>query len=150
MADASSSADDAHGHDDHSSPEYVKQQVKRFVFVLGSLFALTVVTVLAAYIPDSWVGGEEGNIVIALAIATIKAALVALIFMHLISEQLHIYRPLAFTAIFAFGLVFLTLFAVFDEIERKELEGNDPAHKYLNVENVEASEPSVPHDNANH
>lgn len=46
--------------------------------ILGALLVLTVVTVLAA-----GVNFGAGNVVIALAIASVKASLVALYFMHL-------------------------------------------------------------------
>ncbi len=51
--------------------------------VLATLLALTVITVLAA-----GVNFGSGNVIIALTIATIKAALVALFFMHLRHDKL--------------------------------------------------------------
>jgi len=53
-------------------------------------------------------------LVIALVIATAKASLVALFFMHLISEKQMIYMVLAFTAFFVAGLMLLTLFSHHD------------------------------------
>ncbi|HBY59130.1 MAG TPA: caa(3)-type oxidase subunit IV [Solibacterales bacterium] len=53
---------------------------KTYIAVLGGLLFLTVVTVLAAGV--NW-GSPAVNVVIALAIATVKASLVALFFMHL-------------------------------------------------------------------
>jgi len=53
--------------------------------------------------------GHHWNVVLALVIATVKASLVALFFMHLISERTMIYTVLGFTAFFFIGLMFLTL-----------------------------------------
>ncbi len=67
--------------------------------VFAALVALTVATVAA-----TWVDLGSGNLWIALGIATAKAALVALYFMHLRYD-----RPL-YALIFLIGLVMLTLF----------------------------------------
>ena len=48
---------------------------------------------------------------VALIVATIKASLVALIFMHLKSEKWTIYRFLLITLVFAIGLFALTALA---------------------------------------
>ena len=47
-------------------------------------------------------------------IATVKASLVALFFMHLISEKQMIYTVLEFTAFFFIGLMAITLSAYHD------------------------------------
>jgi cytochrome c oxidase subunit 4 len=77
---------------------------KTYTKVLATLVGLTVITVLAAGVDFG-----SGNAVIALLIASIKASLVALFFMHLISERQMIYVVLAFTAFFLIGLMFLTI-----------------------------------------
>ncbi len=72
-------------------------EARKYGMVLASLLVLTAVTVAAArvHFPGA------GNVVAALAIATVKATLVALFFMHLAGGRpLHV---LVFTA----GLVFL-------------------------------------------
>jgi cytochrome c oxidase subunit 4 len=51
---------------------------KVYLATLGALLVLTVITVIAASFDFG-----NGNVVIAIGIATIKASLVALIFMHL-------------------------------------------------------------------
>ncbi len=53
---------------------------KNYSLVLGALLILTIITVLAAGINF---GAPSVNVVVALVIATIKATLVALFFMHL-------------------------------------------------------------------
>ena len=74
--------------------------------VLGALLALTVTTVLAAgFNFGSW------NVVIALGIATIKASLVALFFMHLRWE-----KPVN-SIIAVAGFLFLGIFLMFDLID---------------------------------
>ncbi|MCH7591596.1 MAG: cytochrome C oxidase subunit IV family protein [Planctomycetes bacterium] len=61
----------------------VSKHVKSYMAVFATLAVLTVVTVLAAQVDiSSW-----GNISLALAIASVKASLVAAIFMHLKWER---------------------------------------------------------------
>jgi caa(3)-type oxidase subunit IV len=104
--------DEDHAHDEHHSPEAILKNMSRCWNVLYGLIALTVLTVLVAYMPFD----TTGHLAIALLIATGKAALVALFFMHLISEKVTIYQFMAFTAFFAFGLFFLTYLAWIDPI----------------------------------
>ena len=67
--------------------------------VLGALLALTVITVIAAgFSFGSW------NVVIALGIATVKASLVALFFMHLRND-----KPMS-AVIFVTGAAMLGVF----------------------------------------
>ena len=54
-------------------------------------------------------------------IAVVKASLVALIFMHLNAEKSLIYKVLLFTVFFFFGLMFLSLFEVWDPIHAQFL-----------------------------
>ena len=51
-----------------------------------------------------------------MVVATFKAGLVAYIFMHLSAEKKLIYRILIFTAIFVFGLFWLTYLAWYDPV----------------------------------
>lgn len=61
----------------------VQKHVKAYVAVFGALAVLTVLTVLASYVQVS----QTMHITIALIIATVKASLVAAIFMHLKWER---------------------------------------------------------------
>jgi cytochrome c oxidase subunit 4 len=88
---------------DHS--EDIAKHVRGYLIIGGTLILGTILTVLASYIDL----GHHWNIVLALIIATVKASLVALFFMHLISEKQMIYTVLAFTAFFFMGLMFLTI-----------------------------------------
>jgi cytochrome c oxidase subunit 4 len=74
--------------------------------ILGLLLALTIVTVLAA-----GVNFGSGNVVIALLIATVKASLVALFFMHLRHD-----KPMS-AIILVSGLAMLTVFLIFSIID---------------------------------
>src|SRR5271163_4420421 len=95
---------DSDYHDPSSSAVYVK--------TLLALLFLTIVTVGASYIDFG-----AGNVVIALFIATIKATLVALFFMHLRHE-----KPVNSIIALA-GFLFLGIFLMFsfmDQDTRKD------------------------------
>jgi cytochrome c oxidase subunit 4 len=89
----------AHGHDHGGAGVYVK--------TLIALLILTVITVGASYVDFG-----SGNIVIALFIATIKASLVALFFMHLRYE-----KPVNGVIAVA-GFLFLGIFLMFCFIDQ--------------------------------
>ncbi len=83
----------------------VKQHVRVYVMVFSALAVLTVVTVAISYLqlPTSYAIG------IALVVATVKASLVALYFMHLISEEKVILWLLLLCAAFLVALMALPL-----------------------------------------
>lgn len=104
---------------------------KFLIATCGALLVLTVVTVLAAKFDFTKYGLPEMNIVVALAIAVIKASLVCLFFMHLFWD-----RPInAYIIIVA--LAFVGVFIAFamtdtfeyradqEQYERAELKGGD-------------------------
>lgn len=64
---------------EHTAVNNPKRDAITYAGVLVILLILTVITVGASYIDFG-----SGNVVIALAIATVKASLVGLIFMHLL------------------------------------------------------------------
>ena len=76
--------------------------VKGYLAVFAALLVLTLVTVAASYLQVSMLAG----VVLALAIASAKASLVALFFMHLKGERPMIYWSLGLTAV-----LFVALFA---------------------------------------
>jgi caa(3)-type oxidase subunit IV len=80
------------------SEEELKQFVRTCYLVFGTLMVLTVVTVGLSYMQWS----VQTAIVVGLTVAAIKGSLVALYFMHLISEQRVIYWALGLTACFFF------------------------------------------------
>ena len=83
----------------------IKQHVRVYVMVFSALAVLTVVTVAISYLDLS----TGAAITIAMIVATVKASLVALYFMHLISEQKVIIWLLALCAAFLVFLMFLPL-----------------------------------------
>lgn len=86
------------GHDD--SPEAIRKEIRKYLYVLGALAVLTVITVAIAqlHLPT----GQA--IALALVVATVKGTLVAAFFMHLLSERRLIYAVLVITALF-FGML---------------------------------------------
>ena len=91
---------------EHGHTEEMLKHIKIYIFIFLSLAVLTLVTVWASHLQVS----HTMHIIIALAIATFKAALVALFFMHLISEKKAIYGILVFTGVFFLALIFITYF----------------------------------------
>lgn len=89
----------------------VSKHIRGYLIIGGVLILGTILTVLASYVD---LGHHGLNIALGLLIATVKASLVALYFMHLISERALIYTVLAFTAFFFVGLMFLTMGAYAD------------------------------------
>ncbi len=81
----------------------VREHVRVYVMVFSALAVLTVVTVAISYLhlPTSYAIG------IALMVATVKASLVALYFMHLISEEKVILWLLLLCAAFLVALMVL-------------------------------------------
>ena len=77
------------------------------------LIVATGITIGLSYIDF---GSRSRNIIIALALATIKVGFVGAVFMHLKGEKKTIWRPLFFTAFFVAGLFLLTLFHWYDPI----------------------------------
>ena len=108
----------------------VQQHVMRYLMVGGLLLAFTILTVALSYVDFggffSWLfhihvspdQGRKLNITVAILVATFKAGLVALIFMHLAAEKRLIYRVLIFTGLFVFALFWLTYLAWYDPITR--------------------------------
>ena len=110
MSTESERAEHAHEHHTGHSGDHGGSAV--YVKTLIALLFLTVVTVGASYIDFG-----SGNIVIALFIATIKASLVALFFMHLRYE-----KPVN-GVIACAGFLFLGIFLMFcfiDQDSRKD------------------------------
>ena len=91
------------GHDD--SPEAIQKEIRTYLLVFAALAVLTVITVAVSYIDAN----ITQAVIIALFIASIKGALVAMFFMHLISEEKFIYAVLALTMIFFIALFVLPI-----------------------------------------
>src|SRR5256714_9471057 len=77
----------------------------------ATLLAFTAITVALSYVNF---GAPKANIAVAMLVATLKAGLVAAIFMHLAAEKRLIYRILVFTGFFVLGLFWLIFLARYD------------------------------------
>lgn len=93
---------DAHSHED------IKKHVRTYIVIFVALLVGTVITVALNYMHFDSMAVTVG---IALLVATIKAALVAGWFMHLISEKKAIYAMLAATIFFFASMMYLTVWA---------------------------------------
>ena len=80
---------------DHSA------EVRRYIGVFGALLVLTLVTVAVSYLEMPVLP----TVLVAIAIASLKAGLVAAFFMHLKGERAMIYWPLALTMFLFIGLL---------------------------------------------
>lgn len=99
---------------EHSKTHIHILPLKIYLLVGAALLALTAVTVGVSFIP---LGGF--NVVVALLIASIKALLVALFFMHLL------YDKKIFMIIFAVAILFLAIFitfTMFDTMRRGDID----------------------------
>jgi cytochrome c oxidase subunit IV len=114
-------------HNGHATD--AKAEARGYALNLTALLILTGLTVGASYIDFG-----QGNIVIALAIATVKATLVALFFMHLVHDK-PVNGLIAVAGFIFLGL--LLLFTLLDTGTRR-----DPAPQNLEPLNLQA--PPVP------
>ena len=91
----------------------VKKHVRVYLIIFGALLLLTLVTVVVSYLDI----GFGPALAIALLIATVKASLVALYFMHLISERQVIVWVLASAGVFIVCMFALFISAYLDQEE---------------------------------
>jgi cytochrome c oxidase subunit 4 len=98
---AAMTSDAAVAGDDHAVD--IDKHVRVYITVFVALMALTIVTVAVSYLDLS----TGAAVAVALFIATIKGALVACYFMHLISEKKLIYAVLLITAVKFVALLLL-------------------------------------------
>ena len=97
---------------DHSSPEEFKKHLGKYYVVFVALLCLTAITVGVSYLRLN----RPLAIAVALVIATVKAGMVAGVFMHLISERKVIYAVLILTAGFFLLVLLLPSFTVFESV----------------------------------
>ncbi len=100
-------------HEDHAHD--VSKHVNKYLMVGGVLLACTALTVFLSYVDF---GSHKLNMAVGMVVATIKAGLVAAIFMHLNSERQLVYRILIFTGFFVLALFWLTYLHWYDPISR--------------------------------
>ena len=101
----------------------VQAHIKLYKKIGAALMVLTVVTVLASFIPV----GVALGVVLALIIATVKGSLVATYFMHLVGERKSIYFPLLLTVFFFLVLIFIPLLGHTNTYGRKMVVPNSDA-----------------------
>jgi cytochrome c oxidase subunit IV len=94
-------------------------EARKYLVTLIALLILTAITVGASYINFG-----PGNIVIALSIATVKATIVALIFMHLLHD-----KPVN-AVIAAAGFIFLGIFLMFDFLDVNSRTNPQPINQH--------------------
>jgi len=90
----------------------VAAQVRGYLMVFGTLLVLTLITVGVSYLDLP----EFETVIVALTIATVKASLVAMFFMHLKGEKPMVYWPLGLTAFLFIGLLVSVLLAEGDHL----------------------------------
>ena len=88
----------------------VQAHIKLYKKIGGALMVLTVVTVLASFLPL----GIALGVVLALIIATVKGSLVATYFMHLVEERKSIHWMLLITIFFFLVLIFIPILGYLD------------------------------------
>jgi cytochrome c oxidase subunit 4 len=106
--------DPAHAHGAHDADHGLAHTMPLPLLfgVLGALLALTVATVAVT----SFDLGAQGNLIVAMAIATVKAALVCVFFMHLLWDK-------KFNAVlFLTSVLFLILFLSMTTTDRGEYQ----------------------------
>jgi len=103
------------GHD----TEHLEEHVRTCIVVFLSLLVLTGLTVWASYLEVP----TPAAITIALCIASVKATMVVLYFMHFLSEKKVIYFTLSMTAFFFLGLILIPVLGVHDVIRMLILKG---------------------------
>jgi cytochrome c oxidase subunit 4 len=86
--------------------------VRGYLAVFGALMVLTVVTVGVSYLDLSTLA----TVLVALTIATAKASLVAMFFMHLKGERPMVYWPLGLTAVLFVALFGFLLWSEGDHL----------------------------------
>ena len=104
---------DANGHDQAAEAAHIAAHIGGYIKVGVGLLVLTGITVGLSYVDF---GSRQMNIIVGMIVATIKASMVAAIFMHLKGEKMTIWRFLIMTAIFVLGLFMLTLLTHSDPV----------------------------------
>ncbi len=91
-----------------------RRHIRQYIAVFVALLVATVLTVAVSYVHFGAEDSHVGNVTVAMIIASVKAALVAGFFMHLVAEKRSIYTMLATTGVFFAALIALTVFAFYD------------------------------------
>ncbi|MDI3290101.1 cytochrome C oxidase subunit IV family protein [Polyangium sp. 15x6] len=123
MSTSHAEHDHGHGHGS-ANGDHVPHVLpfKVYIGTFATLLFLTVVTVAASYVDI----GHTGNLIVALLIATIKASVVALIFMHLKWD--HKFHGIIFVSALIFLAVFIGITMSDTEFrgEAESIEAHNP------------------------
>ena len=109
------------------TPEQISKHIKKYLFIGALLIVFTFITVGMSYVELTGANGSQtNNILFGMAVATFKALLVALIFMHLNHERKIIYKFLVFTFSFVLGMFVLFILChdnplVMDTFEKSKM-----------------------------
>ena len=94
--------------------EEIQKSIKKYLIIGALLILASGATVWLSYVE---LPTHSLNILVGMILATIKATLVALIFMHLNHERSTIYKILAFTVVLAIVLFTLFIFSHEDPLQ---------------------------------
>ncbi|MDR1989128.1 MAG: cytochrome C oxidase subunit IV family protein [Acidobacteriaceae bacterium] len=94
--------------------EPVVPDVRRYLLVFAALLVLTIVTVAISALDL----GRHAAIAIAIGIATVKASLVAMVFMHLSHERRWLLWSMGAIGIFILGLLFWPAWDIAERLSR--------------------------------
>lgn len=94
--------------------EEIQKSIKKYLIIGGVLILFSAITVWLSYVE---LPTHSLNILVGMIVATFKAALVALIFMHLNHERSVIYKILFFTVVLAVVLFALFIFSHEDPLQ---------------------------------
>lgn len=98
---------------DSADPAELQKHVKKYLWIGAILILFTGFTIWLSFIE---LPTHSLNIIVGMIVATFKASLVALIFMHLNHERPLIYKFLAFTTVFCVVLFVLFIFSNADPL----------------------------------
>jgi cytochrome c oxidase subunit 4 len=96
----------------HADPAEVSKSVRSYMTVFALLMVFTVITVAVASVDFA----VPMAITVALIIASVKAAMVAGVFMHLNHEKLWVYGTLVVTVIFFLVLLLVPVLTSLDAL----------------------------------
>jgi len=97
----------------HSDPAEIQKSIRTYMMVGAALLVFTGITVAVNQVH---LGSVAMNVTVALIIASMKASMVAAVFMHLNHEKRWIYGALLLTVAFFIVLMFVPLLFILDGI----------------------------------
>lgn len=116
------------------SPEDIKKSIRLYLIIGAALFVGTVLTVAVAVVPWMDIGGhgfDKADMILGLLIATTKATLVALIFMHLNHEKAWVYWLFGSGLFFGVAMVALIFLAKGDPIQYQGFDLGGPTAEVI-------------------